>query len=91
MYSCDKIGHYIGNLFVGGGRDSLVLSLLRQGCVYINEKAIDFCSNADAMQDAEDEAKEGRRGYWKEYKEPVKVGNACYLCDVMSDVMSCDE
>ena len=52
-----------------------MLSLLRQGCVYINEKAIDFCSNADA----EDEAKEGRRGYWKEYKEPGKVSDVLCL------------
>ena len=28
---------------------------------------------------AEDEAKEGRRGYWKEYKELVKVGDVLCL------------
>ena len=61
VYSCDKIGHFIGNLYIPGAKESLCLSLLKQGCVNINAKAIGFCSSADAMAEAEDEAKEARR------------------------------
>ena len=79
VYSCDKIGHFIGNLYIPGAKESLCLSLLKQGCVYINDKAIGFCSNADAMEDAEDEAKEARRGYWKNYAQQQKVRVGCVM------------
>ena len=53
----------------------LVMTLLKEGLVYVNEAAIDFCQLAEKMEEAEEIAKKGKKGYWMNYVEEVKVWN----------------
>ena len=75
MNNCDKVGNYIGDLYLMNDKNPISFSLLRNGVCYINENSIDFCSHAAEMEDLEEEAKSHRKGYWMNYKEVEKV---CY-------------
>ena len=75
MNNCDKVGNYIGDLYLMNEKNPISFSLLRNGVCYINENSIDFCSHAAEMEDLEEEAKSHRKGYWMNYKEVEKV---CY-------------
>lgn len=75
MNNCDKVGNYIGDLYLMNDKNPISFSLLRNGICYINENSIDFCSHAAEMEDLEEEAKSHRKGYWMNYKEVEKV---CY-------------
>lgn len=73
MNNCDKVGNYIGDLYLMNDKNPISFSLLRNGVCYINENSIDFCSHAAEMEDLEEEAKSHRKGYWMNYKEVEKV------------------
>ena len=75
MNNCDKVGNYIGDLYLMNEKNPISFSLLRNGVCYINENSIDFCSHAAEMENLEEEAKSHRKGYWMNYKEVEKV---CY-------------
>ena len=75
MNNCDKVGNYIGDLYLMNDKNPISFSLLRNGICYINENSIDFCSHAAEMENLEEEAKSHRKGYWMNYKEVEKV---CY-------------
>lgn len=75
MNNCDKVGNYIGDLYLMNDKNPISFSLLRNGVCYINENSIDFCSHAAEMENLEEEAKSHRKGYWMNYKEVEKV---CY-------------
>ena len=75
MNNCDKVGNYIGDLYLMNDKNPISFSLLRNGVCYINENSIDFCSHAAEMEDLEEEAKSHRKDYWMNYKEVEKV---CY-------------
>ena len=75
MNNCDKVGNYIGDLYLMNDKNPISFSLLRNGVCYINENSIDFCSHASEMEDLKEEAKSHRKGYWMNYKEVEKV---CY-------------
>lgn len=49
------------------------MELLREGVVYVNEASIGFCRQAEAMEEAEESAKQNKKGYWKNYVVPSKV------------------
>ena len=69
----DKIGNFIGDLYLPGEKDPISFNLLRQGVCFINDKSIEFCSRQSDMEECEDQAIAGRKGYWMNYKEEVKV------------------
>lgn len=73
VLNVDKGGSFIGNLFLQGKKESLVMELLREGVVYVNEASIGFCRQAEAMEEAEESAKQNKKGYWKNYVVPSKV------------------
>lgn len=73
MNNCDKVGNYIGDLYLMNEKNPISFSLLRNGVCYINENSIDFCSHAAEMENLEEEAKLHRKGYWMNYKEIEKV------------------
>ena len=41
--------------------------------MYVNEASIGFCRQAEAMEEAEESAKQNKKGYWKNYVVPSKV------------------
>lgn len=51
---------------------SLAVRLLRVGAVFVNDKALPFCSDADAaaLLEAEEAARAERRGCWAAWREP---------------------
>lgn len=71
--NCDKVGNYIGDLYLPNDKNPISLSLLRNGVCYINENSIDFCTRAEEMERLEEEAMSQRKGYWINYKEEEKV------------------
>ena len=71
--NCDKVGNYIGDLYLPNDNNPISLSLLRNGVCYINENSIDFCARAEEMERMEEEAMSQRKGYWINYKEEEKV------------------
>ena len=73
IVNVDKGGSFIGDLYMGNNKESIVLELLREGVVFINEASIDFCHQADRMEEAEESAKQNKKGYWKNYVEVKKV------------------
>lgn len=73
MNNCDKVGNYIGDLYLMNEKNPISFSLLRNGVCYINENSIDFCSHAAEMENLEEEAKSHRKGFWMNYKEIEKV------------------
>ena len=73
VLNVDKGGNYVGNLYLQGSNTPLVLTLLKEGLVYINDAAIDFCKEAEKMEEAEESAMKAKKGYWKNYVEEVKV------------------
>lgn len=75
VLNVDKGGNYVGNIYLQGSSTPLVMTLLKEGLVYINEAAIDFCQLAEKMEEAEEMAKKGKKGYWMNYVEEVKVRN----------------
>ena len=75
MNNCDKVGNYIGDLYLMNKKNPISFSLLRNGVCYISENSIDFCSHAAEMENLEEEAKSHRKGYSMNYKEVEKV---CY-------------
>lgn len=73
IVNVDKGGSFIGDMYLGSKKESMVLELLREGAVYINDASIDFCRAADRMEEIEEKAKKDRKGYWKDYVEAKKV------------------
>lgn len=74
IVNVDKGGSFIGDLYMGNKKESIGLELLREGVVFINETSIDFCRQAELMEEAEETAKQNKKGYWKNYVEVKKVG-----------------
>ena len=74
IVNVDKGGSFIGDLYMGNKKESIGLELLREGIVFINETSIDFCRQAELMEEAEETAKQNKKGYWKNYVEVKKVG-----------------
>ena len=71
--NCDKVGNYIGDLYLPNDKNPISLSLLRTGVCYINENSIDFCARAEEMERLEEEAMTQRKGYWMNHKVEEKV------------------
>ncbi|KAI3402527.2 hypothetical protein KGF56_004619 [Candida oxycetoniae] len=68
IFGTDKLGSFIGNLFANA--NALVpvqVQLLQQGLVKIHDFAINSNPQASAMIQAEDQAKEEKKGLWKNY------------------------
>ena len=57
IVNVDKGGSFIGDLYMGNKKESIGLELLREGVVFINETSIDFCRQAELMEEAEETAK----------------------------------
>ena len=74
IVNVDKGGSFIGDLYMGNKKESIGLELLREGVVFIHETSIDFCRQAELMEEAEETAKQNKKGYWKNYVEVKKVG-----------------
>lgn len=74
VLSVDKAGNYVGNVYLPRESCSLALWLLREGAVFVNEKALPFCLDADALLDAEDAARSQRKGCWANWREPKPAG-----------------
>ena len=69
--SVDRTGSYVGAVFLPRGGGSLALWLLRAGAVFVNERALPFCDDADALRAAEAAARSQRRGCWAQWREPT--------------------
>ena len=74
IVNVDKGGSFIGDLYMGNKKESIGLELLREGVVFINETSIDFCRQAELMEEAVESAKQNKNGYCKNYLEVKKVG-----------------
>ena len=73
VLNVDKVGNYIGRVYLPREKEDLADRLLREGAVFLNEKSLPFCRDRDEMEDIQEEAKRNRRGCWREWKEPVPV------------------
>ena len=74
VLSVDKAGNYVGNVYLPREGGSLALWLLREGAVFVNDKALPFCLDADALLDAEEAARSQRKGCWANWREPKPAG-----------------
>lgn len=73
MYNCDKVGNYIGDLFLPNDKNPISFNLLRNGVCYINDNSIEFCARREDMEHLEEEALTQRKGYWMYQKVEEKV------------------
>lgn len=70
VYDTDKVGNFIGNMYVNS--KSLLpvqVTLLQQGMATIHETGIGHNAYGDKMQEAEDDAKHAKRGIWRDFDE----------------------
>lgn len=72
IYSTDKLGSFIGNLYTNSHALAPVQEqLLQQGLVKIHDFAINTNPQASVLIKAEDEAKEAKKGLWQNY-DPIE-------------------
>lgn len=69
IYSVDRLGSFIGNLFLPGQNLPLQVGLLNQGFVELHESSVDATRFGDQLWDAQEEAQKNRIGVWRDYKE----------------------
>ncbi|CAK9437845.1 uncharacterized protein LODBEIA_P22230 [Lodderomyces beijingensis] len=68
IYSTDKLGSFIGNLYANANATAPVQEqLLQQGLVKIHDFAINTNPQASSLIKAEDRAKAEKKGIWKNY------------------------
>ncbi|ODV81115.1 uncharacterized protein CANTADRAFT_339187 [Suhomyces tanzawaensis NRRL Y-17324] len=73
VYDTDKIGGFIGNLFASGSAlQPVQVALLEQGLVKIHDFAVNSNPFADGLIKAEEAAKKGKKGVWKDYDEATE-------------------
>ncbi|ODV63421.1 nuclease domain-containing protein 1 [Ascoidea rubescens DSM 1968] len=67
IYNVDRIGSFIGNLFLPGQNLPLQINLLKQGFYKIHENSVNQIKFADQMWEAQESAQEQKIGIWKNY------------------------
>jgi staphylococcal nuclease domain-containing protein 1 len=65
LYDVDKVGGFIGDLYVG--RESFAKVLVEEGLAAVHAYSAERAGNAADLFAAEERAKEGRKGIWHSY------------------------
>jgi staphylococcal nuclease domain-containing protein 1 len=65
VYDIDKIGGYIGDLYIN--RESFAKLLVEEGLASVHQFSAEKAGNANELNAAEKRAKEGRKGMWHEW------------------------
>ncbi|KAJ4386879.1 hypothetical protein N0V93_009778 [Gnomoniopsis smithogilvyi] len=65
VHDIDKIGGFIGDLFVG--RESFAKILVEEGLASVHQYSAEKSGNAAELNAAEKKAKEARKGLWKDW------------------------
>lgn len=63
----DKVGSFIGTLLING--ENFGINLCKQGLAYVHEPSAQYLNYGEDLFDAEQLAKENRRGIWENYDE----------------------
>ncbi|GMM35563.1 hypothetical protein DASC09_028880 [Saccharomycopsis crataegensis] len=72
IYNVDKIGGFIGNLYLPGQKAPLQYNLLSQGFYEIHDYSIDQTKFADQLWDAQEEAQKQKLGIWHNWTGEVE-------------------
>ncbi|ODQ78011.1 hypothetical protein BABINDRAFT_14986 [Babjeviella inositovora NRRL Y-12698] len=72
-YGTDKVGGFIGNLYLTGQKAPFQVNLLSQGLVRTHEFSLSQNPAASEMAAAEDAAHAARKGLWADFEEPKEV------------------
>ncbi|KAI5961103.1 hypothetical protein CANMA_003877 [Candida margitis] len=71
VYDIDKVGSFIGNLYVSSGSLLIQKDLVAQGLIKLSD-FVNTNSEAASLINAEDKAREQKKGIWKDYDETVE-------------------
>jgi staphylococcal nuclease domain-containing protein 1 len=67
IYNVDKIGSFIGNIFLPGSNIPFQVNLLKDGLSQIHERSVTETKYASQLTAAQNEAREKRFGIWENY------------------------
>ncbi|VEU21174.1 DEKNAAC102037 [Brettanomyces naardenensis] len=67
IYGSDRVGGFIGNLYLAGSNEPFQVSLLENGLAQCHERSLNQTKFAQQFTDAEDSAKKDKIGVWKNY------------------------
>lgn len=71
VYGTDRIGSFIGNLYLPGSSQPFQVSLLEKGYAQCHERSLNQTKYGDQFAAAEAKAKDAKVGLWKDYVEAV--------------------
>ncbi|KAI0203352.1 tudor domain-containing protein [Astrocystis sublimbata] len=71
VYDIDKVGGFIGDLYIG--RESFAKVLVEEGLAQVHQYSAEKAGNANELLAAEKKAKEGRKALWQDWDPSQEV------------------
>lgn len=84
IFNVDKVGGFIGNLYVAGQSLPLQYNLLSQGFYEIHDYSIEQTKFADQLWNAQEEAQNQKIGIWVNY-QPEEANTVSEINELMSN------
>lgn len=75
IYNVDKLGNFIGSIFLAGSNVPLQVTLLKDGLSEIHERSINETKYGAQLTAAQNEAKEKKLGIWLNYDPSLDEAN----------------